>query len=243
MPTGVKTASDGTKFTPVYSQDFKTNVSVGDAATFNSAYGQYFTGYSNTNTTSNGSGYYLPNEVLSVANDALHWALGWDGTHYACAAPVPMGYTGIKYGSMEVRVKVSHSIAASGYKIAFLLWPDSNNWADGEIDWGEVDSLDGKPRLATVKVPSDSDFLPNPKVYAPSALDDGNYHIIRMEWTATYIKWYFDGVLISTVTNTAYIPQVSMHPVLQAETTIGGTPTKTETATIDVDWFVVSQAG
>ena len=58
------------------------------------------------------------------------------------AAVVPLvngQWGGQLYGRYEVRFR---SDEIPGYKLAFLLWPDTNNWAEGEIDFPEIGSLE-----------------------------------------------------------------------------------------------------
>ena len=50
------------------------------------------------------------------------------------AAPKPMGWKGLTCGRFSVRYR-SENI--DGYKTAHLLWPESSNWNDGEIDFVE----------------------------------------------------------------------------------------------------------
>lgn len=53
------------------------------------------------------------------------------------AAPVPIvtkAWQGQTYGRYSVRFRAD---ALPGYKVAWLLWPASDSWSEGEIDFPE----------------------------------------------------------------------------------------------------------
>jgi hypothetical protein len=107
-------------------QDFSTPAALGKVG---SIYGTYVNGYNGFKDTT-GHGMYDPNSVLSVSNGTLDMYLHTVNGTPRVAAPVPFGYTGQTYGRYAVRLKIS---PATGYKIAFLLWPSSDVWNQGEI--------------------------------------------------------------------------------------------------------------
>ena len=96
-------------------------------------YGSDMRGYSGFSDTT-GRGTYSPDSVLSVADGKLHYFLHSESGNPRVASVIPFGYSGQVYGRYSIRFR---SDSLPGYKIAFMLWPTSDEWRDGEIDWPE----------------------------------------------------------------------------------------------------------
>jgi len=129
-----------------------------------------------------------------------------------------------------------------GYKIAFLLWPVSDKWNSGEIDWPEG-SLDGplyggsaiKGSLAG----GEMTFDPRKKSYSPDG--PGDWHIATTEWTPGKVAWFWDGQLIGQTTDPAGVPNTPMRWTLQAETSdraTGTFPAPETAGHLQIDWAV-----
>jgi len=180
------------------------------------------------------NGQYYPSQTLSIHNGMmdiyLHTA---DGIHMV-AAPEPKipggpnGF-GLQYGAYVVRFKAD---ALPGYKLAWLLWPDSEIWpSDGEIDFpeGELTStFSGFMHWMGATSGSQQD------VY-PTTAGAQQWHTATIEWTPSYCRFILDGQVIGT--STQRIPSDPMHWVLQTETSVDGTPPADATAGhVLIDW-------
>lgn len=216
-------------------QDFLTPAAVGDVGTI---YGQDMRGYSGF-PDSSGNGQYDPDSVLSVGNGKLIYFLHTDKGSTRVASVIPFGYSGQKYGRYSIRFRYD---ALPGYKIAFLLWPTSNRWAEGEIDWPEGD-LDGRMYGASAIKGSSSNgpmkFDPSERVYSPTGPDE--WHIATIEWTPGSVKWFWDGGLVSQTTVPSGVPDTPMRWTLQAETSDRSHRTFPEESTqgnLEIDWLV-----
>lgn len=192
--------------------------------------------YPDTWHDTSGRGEYYPSQVLSIHNGVLDFHLHTaNGVHMVAAVlPKIQGTadgTGLKYGAYAVRFKAA---ALPGYKVAWLLWPDSNIWpSDGEIDFPEG-SLDGTIDAFMHHMGATTGSQQN--AYATSQRFS-KWHTAIIEWTPTYCRFILDGRTIGT--SVASIPSDPMHWVLQAETALNGSPPADSTSgNILVDWVV-----
>lgn len=245
MPTGTKTRN-GLVYTPTLMQDFTTPAAIGAVRSAYPSMG-YYDGFTDTS----GNGLYAPDKVLSVHDSYLDIYLHSEAGQPLISAIMPDNYAPTTYGRYDIRFKVTSG--ATGYKFVPLMWPSSDNWDDGEIDWPEAD-LGGIPRPASASTPPSYKadgvsryFYPGSDFPAPTNMLD--WHVASTEWTPTAINFYWDDVLITSITATQGIPTKPMRLTLQAETWIGegATPT-TSSDHILVDWVVkygapVSAAG
>ncbi|OIH96513.1 glycoside hydrolase family 16 protein [Curtobacterium sp. MCBA15_001] len=78
------------------------------------------------------SGIYAPSKTVSVSNGVMNVALGGAGTAGTFGSFA--GAWGHVGGTFSVRAK---AVGGDGNGAAFMLWPSSNNWSDGEIDFPE----------------------------------------------------------------------------------------------------------
>lgn len=125
-------------WTQTGAQDFTTPAALGQVG---DVYGPDMRGYSGSPDTSK-HGTYTPDSVLSVSNWNLDYHVHTAGGVPEVATPIPFGYAGQTYGRYSVRFR---SDPLPGYKIAFLLWPTSDNWNEGEIDWPEGAEREDEP--------------------------------------------------------------------------------------------------
>lgn len=232
MPTGNVT-SNGRVWKPVVSQNFSKNAPLG---TFVKTYGSTWAGYSGFSDTS-GKGTYDPNRVLSVAAGHLDYYLRTRNGRPVVAAPLPNGYTPQTYGRYAIRFR---SDAVAGYKMAFLLWPTSDKWNDGEIDWPDG-NLGSRiyPASAIVGTQTASGMkFDKPAVTAAPTMGTG-WHTAVTEWTSGHVRWYWDGKLVGQTTKPSGVPTKPMRWTLQAETnTEGKAVSSSAHGHIQVDWVV-----
>jgi hypothetical protein len=205
-----------------------------------STYARRFFAYSGGDTF--GHGVYDAKRVNSVSGGLLDWYLHKEnGQPYVSALVpvVPATGWGQRYGRYSVRFR---SDVVPGYKMAFLLWPDSDNWGEGEIDFPEAGSLEksgkdnsiyanlyprGNTRTGTPGTPT--------RFSTTTQAGDGLWHIATMEWSPNKLTFILDGVNLGS--KTAGVPTTPMHWVLQVETSIGG-PARNSNAAghLQVDW-------
>jgi hypothetical protein len=218
-------------WTPLYTQDFNTNAALGQ---FGNVYGSAWNGYSGVTDTS-GKGTYEPNQVLSVHDSALDFYIHTSNGVHMVAAPLPNGYNGTTYGRYSIRYKTD---VIPGYKIAFLMWPTSDNWNNGEIDYPESDlggnTFYGASAIAGSYNNGNMSWDPS-KPYTPT--NASTWHVATTEWSPGSIKFYWDDALIGQTQNAAGVPTTPMRWTLQAETNLDGAVVPaTSSGHLLVDW-------
>jgi len=229
-PAGVPTG-DLPGWHQTYREDFARGAPLGGVA---AVYGADMAGYSGLSDTS-GRGTYLPSRVLSVTNGSLDWYIHSEAGRHLVAAPIPMGYAGQTYGRYSVRFR---SDPLPGYKIAFLLWPTSDRWDEGEIDWPEGD-LNGRmsPASAVRGSFANGAMTFDPPVRSWSATNSAGWHVATTEWTPGKVRWFWDDSLVTETTISSGVPTTPMRWTLQAETAIGGpAPAGSVSGHLAVDW-------
>jgi hypothetical protein len=216
-------------------QDFTTAAGAGKVG---DVYGAEMRGYAGF-ADSSGRGSYAPDGVLSVRDGRLDYFLHSAAGSPRVASVIPFGYDGQTYGRYSIRFRYD---SMPGYKIAFLLWPVSDNWREGEIDWPEG-GLDGplyggsaiKGSLANGAVK----FDPSERSFTPTG--PGHWHVATTEWTPGKVQWFFDGRLIDQTTLPSGVPDTPMRWTLQAETSdrANGTyPAASTSGHVQIDWVV-----
>ncbi len=218
----------------IYSDNFNTNVAAGSWPT--SAYSASWTAYPTPWTDTSGAGSYETTNI-SVSNSCLILHLSTVGNTVQVAAPVPIlpgngpyqgMFKGQLYGMYSVCFRADAGV--NGFKTAWLLWPDNNTWADGEIDFPEGD-------LASTIGGYDHE-VGNPSANALAAVTGDTYtswHVATIEWTAAGVTFILDGKVIGT---SSMSPSVPMHWVLQTETD-GGAPAASVAGNVYIDWVAV----
>jgi hypothetical protein len=209
----------------VFSDDFTTNAALG---TFGDVYKNKFSTYNGFADSYNG-GTYNKN-ILSVGNGALDMYLHKENNRPQVAAPAPIVTTpwaGQTYGKFSVRFK---SEALAGYKTAWLLWPDSNIWSQGEIDFPEG-GLNGKMWAFNHCVGNpgqNCSWVDTQTTYT-------SWHTLSIEWTPARVTFLLDGQVVGN--DTKNIPSNPMHWVLQTETTSANAAT--QDGHLQIDWMTV----
>ncbi|WP_186377231.1 glycoside hydrolase family 16 protein [Curtobacterium pusillum] len=230
LPKGNVT-SNGRTWVQSYAEDFTTAAAKGSVL---QKYPQMaaYDGYKDTS----GQGLYAPDKVLSVANGNLDFDLHSENGQPLVATILPDGYSAQTTGRVSVRYKTTKT---PGYKFVGMMWPSSDNWNEGEIDWPEAD-LGGVPRPASAVPGTYSNgsmhFEPESEQFAPT--DSTGYHVATTEWDKTAVRFYWDGKLVATTTKA--VPTTPMRVTLQAETAIGeGTTPASSKGSVDIDWISI----
>jgi hypothetical protein len=211
-----------------FAEDFNRDAPLG---TFASTY-KGWAGYDGAKDTS-GNGTYNSKTTMSVhdgmVDKHLHTAGG--KAQVAALTPTPNGkwWGGQTHGRFAVRFK---SDDVDGYKMAWLLWPKSDNWEQGEIDFPEA-SIGG-----TIKGYS-HDITGSPSKNA-WFVDTGAkmtaWHTAVIEWAPGRLTYVLDGKSWTT-TDPKAIPTDPMTWVLQTETNLdGGAPSASASGHVYIDW-------
>ncbi len=217
----------------VFTQDFKTDVPLGSFR--QSSYMKDLFPYTGGDTY--GHGEYDATKVNSVSGGILDWFLHKeDGQSYVSAIvpEIPSSHWGQLYGRYSIRFR---SEVVPGYKIAFLLWPDSNDWDQGEIDFPETTSLEngGNSIYANLYPVGDRSVSDSTGFTTNTPPASKSWHIATIEWAPNSLTYILDGVKLGTKTHG--IPNTPMHWVWQVETAVGGpAPGSDASGHVQVDW-------
>ena len=212
--------------TQTFREDFTRSVGGG---AFANAYAAKWTTYNGFTDTS-GLGTY-DNNAMSVHDGVLDENLSRtsDGViHVAALGPVvTTKWTGQVYGRFSVRFKAD---ALAGFKTAFLLWPDSNIWNDGEVDFPEG------PLNGTMWGYNHCPGNPTHNcAYTNTGVSQGSgFHTFTIDWKPDSLTYIIDGRISATTTTN--IPTKPMHWVLQTEA--NGAPV-TGSGHLLIDWATV----
>jgi hypothetical protein len=223
-------------FTRAFSEDFNTPAPLGS---FNAVYGSVFGEYDGSKST-NGFTKYDSNKVLYVQNGSLCYDLhSVNGQSYA-AAPQPWKFKSFLYGQVGMSVRLDSS-TGPGYKVAFLLWPATNQWSD-EVDFPEIDPDFTVPvravSLNTTTANGSHTFsgTSNTGVY----LTDNKYHTFLLDWEPGKMTASIDGKVVENFPAKS-IPTQPMRLSLQAEGWIDHGSIPVSTADIlEVPWVYIN---
>ena len=230
MPKGNVT-TNGRVWKQSYRQDFSTPAARGTVLAKYPGLGVY-DGFNDTT----GQGRYAPAKVLSVAGGVLDFLLYSDNGQPLAAAVMPDGYAPHRTGRVSIRYKTTKTDA---YKFSTILWPSSDDWNEGEVDWPEA-NLGARPRPASA-VPGTlsargMQFEPGKETFAPT--DTTQFHVATTEWDKGIVRFYWDGKLVTSTTKA--VPKTAFRVSLQAETTTSGaTVPKSAYGHVSVDWVSI----
>jgi hypothetical protein len=158
-----------------------------------------------------------------------------DGKHHTHTAAQVPNIADWKFGEAWLRVKADVS---PGYATATLMWPGSDVWNDGEIDWAEDnhDGADG-PWRAFNHCPGA--HPENNCASGTGPADMTAFHTVHLKWTSDHVTVDWDGAQI--MDDVGHSPQVVMHSVLQDEGCSDGfCPPTATTATWTYDWMKIA---
>lgn len=221
----------------IFTDDFTTNVALGS---WPGPYATKWRGYPEPYLDTSKHGMYSPPRTHSVANSMLDIYIHSEGTQRYVGAPEPKinyatnGPRGQIYGRYAIRMRADPMHL---YKVAYLLWPDSNANVEGEIDFPETD-YDGTKIGA---YSHDVNGVHSHNAFAAST--PGNlqtWHTFIVEWKPGSVKFMMDATVLGTATSTLAIPVTPMHWVIQNETALGSSsPALTVSGHVQIDWVAV----
>lgn len=220
----------------IVAQNFSTPVALGS---FPGPHYKGFFPYSGYSDTS-GNGTYNPAKVLSVHGGVLDYYLHTAGGQHdvsSVVVEVPGKNWGQVYGRYSVRFR---SDRVPGYKMAFLLWPDDDNWDEGEIDFPETVSLTSAATIYANRYAAGRPVLSGSTLgfkTKTSAAGTG-WHTATTEWSPGGITYYLDGKKLGTTTSG--VPHTLMRWTLQVETGIDvPAPSASAAGHVQVDWVTM----
>ncbi len=210
-----------------FTEDFKTNVAMGG---FPGPYAPKWASY-NGFPDSSGRGLYAQ-KILSVHDGVLDMYLHSENGRPLGAAPVPLvdggKWGGQIYGRFSVRFKGD---PLPGFGSGWLLWPDSGNWNDGEVDFPEgglSHAIQGyNHNIGNGAVNS---------MIVTSTAGWTSWHTATIDWKPTGVSFIIDGVNLGT--DTRNIPQKALHWVMQTATS-GALPAASTAGHVLIDWVAV----
>lgn len=224
MPVG-----DLPNWKQVFTEDFTTPVARG--AFPGASYSGRWTMYDDFSDTY-GAGRY-DRTALSVRDGALDLYMHTNSAGQPISnAPVPIvtkAWEGQTYGRYSVRFK---SDKLPGYKAAWLLWPTSDDWNQGEIDFPEGD-LDGD-------IWGFNHCIGNPAAncfHVDTGVSFDDWHTATIEWQPGRLTYILDGEVVGTTTHS--VPDVPMRWVLQTETAGSAGPAAHVAGSVLIDWVTV----
>lgn len=195
------------------------------ASTPPSKTGSFFVGWNNTtpvgkvDTTYKGywqpypngmSGKYYSDDIISIYNGAMVIAVG-NGKGAAGTFGTPTKAYSHIGGTFSIRARTT---GGSGNGIAVMLWPSSDRWADGELDFpeGGFGNYVNVFHHSTISGSEGSAvrFQPNVKW--------SDWHTYSTVWVpGKSVKYYVDDKLIGTVTK--WVPTTAHRYMIQTGNT------------------------
>ncbi|WP_260855582.1 glycoside hydrolase family 16 protein [Curtobacterium sp. 9128] len=139
------------------------------------------------------SGIYAPSRTVSVHDGVMDVALGGDGTAGTFgSATNAWGHVG---GSFSVRAKAT---GGDGNGAAFMLWPTSGTWSDGEIDFPEGNFEDSPSAFQHSMTPGDEAS----RVQIGSGVSWRDWHTYTVDWVpGQSVTYSVDGKVLDTETH------------------------------------------
>ena len=215
-----------------FTDNFSTDVALGD---FPGAVASKWSAYPSPWKDTTGFGTYSPGKVVSISDGVLNETIRTVDGQPLVAALVPKlpgsKSFGYRYGRYAVRFR---SDPIAGYKMAWLLWPDSNRSPrDGEIDLPER-SLDSDIVAGFVHHQGATKSGDQEQFAEP--FDGTRWHTAVIEWSPGLVVFILDGREIGRTIER--VPNTAMHWVIQTETKLDWTkpPAADAAGNVQIDW-------
>jgi hypothetical protein len=183
------------------------------------------------------NGVYDSSRVVSLSDSMMHFRLhSANGTAYAAVeSPKLPSQT---YGRYTVRYRYAPGSNIAGFKSVWMLWPDSNQWGDGEVDFHELGNEANRRSGWAAMLQACGYNTGCPQQVQNFPIDVTKWHTATVMWTPGRIRVWLDGHLMAT--STTRVPNKPMHLLLQTEASDYGPVAKPNAVmNIDVDWVTV----
>ncbi|TCL83311.1 beta-glucanase (GH16 family) [Curtobacterium sp. PhB142] len=175
------------KFKQTFVENFSTTASANGqfAKTYANSWQPYPDGTGGTYYS--GSQVSARNGYMDVTLDGKHGAAGTFGTLNGAWSHVG--------GKFSVRAKAT---GGDGNGAAFMLWPSSNVWSDGEIDYPEA-NFEGSPMLHHHSMVAGQEAN---STSMSTGVTWRSWHVYSVEWIpGKSVQYLLDGKVIKTVTS------------------------------------------
>ncbi|WP_432564750.1 glycoside hydrolase family 16 protein [Kineococcus sp. SYSU DK003] len=222
MPSGTL---DG--WEEVYAQDFTDDAPAGS---FRSTYPD-IDDYGDATPDTSGNGCYDNGENVSAHDGLVDVHLRTIDGCPSGGVIAPNNQTSQTYGRYTVRYRAD---AAEGYGSAFLLWPASNDWKEGEIDFPESPFTDPQ-YMVSFELGTEGTVAY--KNHTDVSWQD--WHTATTEWTPDSLKFFIDGEKVGETTDG--VPQTPFKWVVQAATNGADVPDASVEGHLQIDWMVYSK--
>ncbi|MCW2810109.1 MAG: hypothetical protein JWP61_567 [Friedmanniella sp.] len=151
-------------------------------------------------------------------------------------AATNLAQTAQTFGRYSVRFRTTGGYPTSGggarYGSAFLLWPASDTWAEGEVDFPEM-AWGGKINGFVHQMGQPWN---NAHVISSDTSTEGAWHTATIEWYPNALIFSIDGTRISKITDN--VPQTPFRWGFQSGGH-DGTPASTVDGSLLVDWITI----
>jgi hypothetical protein len=114
----------------------------------------------------------------------------------------------LHHGYYEARLKFT-----SGWPAWWFAWHgNSSNATDNDFDGTEMDVAEapvweGHQNYMACNVHTGGYAGNHTEAGSQTYATDGDWHVVGLHWTTTFLRFYCDGVLVREITNTLYIAQ------------------------------------
>ena len=227
-------ADDVPGWTLTFADDFNTPVRLG---TFPDAVSSRWDAYPEPWRDTSGNGLYSPERTVSISDSTMDIWLHTEGGQHLVAAPMPKlpGGKHQLYGRYAVRFWAD---TIPGYKLAWLLWPESEVWPrDGEVDFPDQD-LNPGARVHAFMHRQGATAGSDQDAYATEVPISGAWHVAIIEWKPDSLTFLLDGEVIGH--STQRVPNTPMRWVLQSETSLRPEPPDGAVeGHVKIDWVAV----
>jgi hypothetical protein len=216
----------------IWREEFNVNMAEGQfPGPYAGHLGAYPCCWPDTSGQIEGSASRYDPRILSVDNGILIKRLQVTAQGPRSSALVPE-VAGLREGRYTIRWRVPNAV--SGWKMAWLLWPTSEQWPrDGEVDFPEGDfdrNICAFMHRQNATQGSDQD------AFCSSTPVAGAWHTTVIERTNVSIRFILDGNVIGTSTNR--LPNTPMTWRVQTETCFTGCQ-PTQDARVEIDWLTI----
>jgi hypothetical protein len=199
-------------WTQYLAEDFDTDCAEGS---FISTYPGWFA-YPNTWTNSPATSWYNGGNSVRVEDGIAKIRYFTDGLSRRRTEALEPPNTGDRsYGVYEICYRVPAAIP--GYKQAFLLWPESDEWGDGEVDYPEANFRTGSLVGGFVH---ERGSTPENNAYefeSTKPVIGNDWHVARIVWADNELEFWLDGDLIGSYSSSTHVPDGPHRWVLQTE--------------------------
>jgi hypothetical protein len=159
---------------------------------------------------------------LSASGGTLNINEGSDGRGAAVVITAPSTGWGQTYGRYDIEFRAD---AANNFGSAFLLWPDSEVWGDGETDYPEgnfADQIHVYNHCLGANAPSNC-------LTVNTGASWQTWHRATIDWTPTAVTFYLDGTQIGR--DTTAVATTGRHWVIQMAGSAGS-----QVGKLQIDW-------